>query len=111
MTFKMDIRELQKRAKEVTDLIDTKRKGRHDSDTTIMHIYEELGEISSQLYNKKIGRAEFDKENLAEEIVDCLILLLHLSKVYDLDIEKEIRKKLEKLKQRHNDLNWNGIEV
>lgn len=107
----MELNELQKKAKEVLDLIDTKRKGVHDSDTTIIHIYEEIGEISRQLYNKKIGRAKLDKENLAEEIVDCLMLLLHLSKLYNLDIEAEIKKKIEKLKKIHSDLNWNKINI
>lgn len=107
----MEIKELQKLAAEVVSLIDSKRKGRHDSDTTIMHIYEELGEVSRQLYGEKIGRSQIDKENLAEEISDCLILLLHLSKLYNLDIEKEIKNKIEKLKQRHKDLDWKKVNL
>jgi len=107
----MEIEELQQLAKKVIDLIDSKMKGHHDSDTTIIHLYEELGEISRQLYNGKIGREKLDKENLAEEISDCLILLLHLSKLYDFDIEKEIKNKIEKLKQRHKDLDWKKINL
>lgn len=105
----MDLKELQNLAVEIVNLIDSKRKGRHDSDTTIMHIYEELGEVSRQLYGEKIGRSQIDRENLAEEISDCLILLLHLSKLHNLDVEKEIKNKIEKLKQRHKDLDWNFV--
>ena len=68
----MKLNELQKKAKEVTDLIDTKRKGKHDSDTTIIHIYEELGEISRQLYNEKIGREKLNKENLQRRLLTAL---------------------------------------
>lgn len=107
----MEIKELQELADEVVNLIDSKRKGSHDSDTTIMHIYEELGEVSRQLYSEKIGRSEIDIENLGEEISDCLILLLHLSKIYNLDTEKEIKSKIEKLKQRHKDLDWKKINL
>ena len=109
LTFNMKLNEVQDMAYEMTTLIDGKMKGEHDSDTTIIHIYEEIGEISRQLYNKKIGRMDLDKDNLAEEIVDAVMLLLHLSKVHNIDMEKEVQKKLAKLKQRHSELDWKTI--
>ncbi len=105
----MEVNELQELATNVVNLIDSKRKGTHDSDTTIMHIYEEIGEISRQLYGDKIGRSKIDTENLSEEISDCLILLFHLASVYNLDIEKELIKKVKSLGERHKELDWSKI--
>jgi NTP pyrophosphatase (non-canonical NTP hydrolase) len=105
----MEIKKLQELSSKVTDLIDTKRKGLHDSDTTIIHIYEELGEVSRQLYNQKIGRSHLDLKNLAEEISDCMLLLMHLSRLYNFDVEKEMLEKINDLKKRHPDLDWREI--
>ena len=94
--------EIQIKSNEIIDKIDEKMKGIHDNDTTIIHLMEELGEISRQLYNQKIGRDKLDKNNLAEEIADVSMLLNKLATLNDIDIEKAINDKLKLLKERHN---------
>jgi len=98
----MDLKDFQKQSGELIEKIDAKHSGIHDADTTIIHILEELGEIARQLYNQKIGRDKLDKENLAEEISDCMILLSQLARNFDIDIEKSVENKLQKLKERFN---------
>ena len=94
--------EMQNKSNEIIDEIDKKMKGVHDSETTIIHLMEELGEISRQIYNQKIGRDNLDRENLAEEIADVSMLLNKLATLHEIDVEKAINDKIKVLKERHN---------
>ena len=94
--------EIQKKSNEIVDRIDLKMKGIHDSETTVIHLMEELGEISRQIYNQKIGRDNLDKENLAEELADVSMLLNNLATLHGIDIETAINNKIDILKKRHN---------
>ena len=96
----MDLKEFQKQSNELIEKIDAKHAGKHDTDTTIVHILEEMSEIARQLYNKKIGRNKLDKENLSEEIADCMILLSRLANNFDIEIEKSVENKFQKLRKR-----------
>lgn len=98
----MDIKEYQQRINELIDRIDEKNARVHDSDTTIIHLVEELGEISRQLFNKKTGRANLNKENLGEEIADVVMMLNKLATLHDIDMENALKGKMELLKKRHN---------
>lgn len=97
----MEIGEFQKEAIELIKQIDDKHSGRHDIDTTIIHLTEELGEIARQIYNQKIGRDKLDKINLSEEIADCMLLLTQLAHNFDINIEEAIKSKIDILKSRH----------
>ena len=94
--------EMQNKSNEIIDEIDKKMKGVHDSETTIIHLMEELGEISRQIYNQKIGRDNLDRENLAEEIADVSMLLNKLATLHEIDVDKAINDKIKVLKERHN---------
>ena len=98
----MEIKEAQAKINELIDRIDGKMKGKHDSDTTMIHLMEEVGELSKQLYNQKIGRDKLDRKNMAEEIADVVMLLNKLATLYDIDVETAIIEKIKILKQRHN---------
>ena len=98
----MELKEFQRDAVELIKKIDDKHRGKHDSDTTIIHIVEEIGEVARQLYNEKIGRDKLNKENIAEEISDCMLLLTQLAHNFNIDIENAIKLKMKKLKKRHN---------
>lgn len=94
--------ELQKKSSEIIDIIDRKMKGIHDNDTTMIHLMEELGEISRQIYSQKMGRDKFDRENLAEEIADVTMLLNKLATLNEIDVETAVNNKINNLKKRHN---------
>ncbi len=98
----MQIKELQKGVKDLIAKIDSKFAGQHDADTTLVHLLEELGELSAQMYNKKIGREKVNRELLESGFCDCIILLLQLASNYDVDVESAINTKLEKVKKRFN---------
>jgi NTP pyrophosphatase (non-canonical NTP hydrolase) len=97
--------EMQLKINKMIDDIDKKSwkgKARHDMETTMIHLTEELGEISRQLYNEKTGRDNLNKENLSEEIADVVMLLNKLASLYDIDVESAVKTKLDVLKKRHN---------
>lgn len=96
------MKEQQEKINILIEEIDKKMKGKHDSDTTIIHLMEEIGEIARQLYNIKIGRDNLIIDNLKEEVADCIMLLNRLATLYDIDVEEAIDKKIINLKKRHN---------
>jgi NTP pyrophosphatase (non-canonical NTP hydrolase) len=96
----MKIREWQDNVREVLAKIDKDYAGEHDADTTFVHLIEELGELSTQIYNKKIGREEYDKELLESGIVDCIFQLLQLGNNYDIDVESAMERKNLKVRER-----------
>ena len=66
---------------------------------------EELGELCDEVlaYNslqRKQKLDNHDKENLPEEFADVIITTLLLAKAMDVDIEKALENKIEKLKKR-----------
>lgn len=96
----MEIKDLQKEAKILISKIDKQYPGKHDADTTLAHLLEELGELSAQIYNKKIGREKINRELLESGFSDCIMLLLHLANNYNVDVESAIKKKTIKIKKR-----------
>ncbi|MCX6742207.1 MAG: hypothetical protein NTX24_03480 [Candidatus Pacearchaeota archaeon] len=65
-----------------------------------MHLSEEIGEIARQLVNKNLKMRKYDHNNLIEEITQSMLDLLVLSKIYDIDLPVEVRKKIEEMKSR-----------
>tara|TARA_Y100000310_G_scaffold342598_1_gene446482 strand:+ start:3087 stop:3386 length:300 start_codon:yes stop_codon:yes gene_type:complete len=98
----MDIKELQKESVEIVEKSDIKYGKKHDTDTTIIHLTEEIGEVAREIFNEKIGRDKLNRENMGEEIADCIILLNKLADNFNIDVEKAIENKINKLKQRFN---------
>ena len=98
----MEIKEIQNKCNEIVELIDKKVNMNHDANNTILHLVEELGELCRQVNNKNIRNITPNEENFKEELADVFILLGRLANLYNIDIEKEIIAKIEKLKIRHN---------
>ena len=63
---------------------------------------EEVWELSSEVLKKFYARPEkvFDEENLTLEFADVIFTTLLLAKTLDIDINKALTKKLEKINQR-----------
>ena len=98
----MEIKELQNKSTEIIDKIDEKLNVKHNNENTLIHLTEELGEIARQINNKNIRNVEQNIDNIAEEIADVILIINKLASNYNIDVEKAIKEKLEKLKQRHN---------
>jgi NTP pyrophosphatase (non-canonical NTP hydrolase) len=96
----MEIKEIEKRILEFVKDISEKKGYTPTPELSFIHLTEEVGEIARQLSNKKMKTEAFDEENLKEEIIDTLLENIILAKICKVDIEKELHKKLEKLKKR-----------
>ena len=70
---------------------------------------EELGELCEEvlLHNSFQRKEKLDlhkKENLPEEFADVIITTLLLAKAMEVDIEKALEKKIEKINKRYEKL-------
>ena len=100
--FRMELKEFQKKANEIIYIIDRKLEVEHNSSNTFVHVIEEIGELTNQLNKPDIGKENINKEELSDELADVFLLLTKLASCYEVDIEKAMENKIEKLKQRHN---------
>lgn len=70
---------------------------------------EELGELCDEvLAHSSLQRKQkldnHDKENLPEEFADVIITALLLAKAMDVDVEKALEKKVEKINKRYKQI-------
>ena len=98
----MEINQIQKEANTIIDKIDKKLQVNHNAETTFIHLIEELGELARQHNNRSIRKIEQDKSNIEEEIADISMMIMRLAEIYDINIEKAVTNKIQKLKMRHN---------
>jgi NTP pyrophosphatase (non-canonical NTP hydrolase) len=97
----MDIKEFQKKAWEIVNEYNVKHNMEHKRQTVFLHLVEEIGEIARELYNEQDNwRRDFDKEKFAEELIDALSFILILAKDYEVDLELEFNKKINKIKKK-----------
>lgn len=95
----MEIKKLQEKSVEaVKQRLSINQIPLNDELLTI-HLMEEAGELAQQIMNKKLKRREIDLQNLGEEISDCMILLMNLAKIHNIDLEKAV---LDKIKEVEN---------
>lgn len=99
----MDLKEFQELSSDVIGKMDKKSKGKHDVDTTIVHLMEEIGEIAREIFTEKIGRGKLNLENLRKEFADTFMLLAHLANHFDIDVENSFKEKIAELKKRFED--------
>ncbi|MFH1065163.1 MAG: MazG nucleotide pyrophosphohydrolase domain-containing protein [Nanoarchaeota archaeon] len=71
-------------------------------------ITEELGELSNEILafhsmQRKEKMDNHTKETLHEEVADVLITTLLLAKTLNMDIEKVLEAKIEKINKRHEE--------
>ena len=105
----MEIKEIQNKSNEIVELIDKKLNVNPDISSTFIHLIEEIGEIANHINKPNIRNEEINKAELSEEFADVFILLMRLSSLYDIDIEKEIIAKIEKNKGIMYKLNHNNL--
>ena len=96
----MEFEEIERKAIECVETRLSRKNIKNNIDLTLTHLIEEFGELALQINNGKLKRKEVDVKNIGEEISDCIILLLMLSKQYNIDIEKSLLNKIEIIKNK-----------
>jgi NTP pyrophosphatase (non-canonical NTP hydrolase) len=96
----MEINEIQKKIFEYAKKRSGKKGYVLNEEICTIHLMEELGELSAQIFNKKARPEKFDEKNLKEEISDVILEALILSSLLNMDISKELNAKIDELNKR-----------
>lgn len=100
----MEIKEFQEMASEIIKKLDSHLGVNHDEKLTLLHLYEEVGELTREIINKDLKK-EQSKEHLEEELSDCLLMLMHLANLYNINVLEAFNKKKNLLTKRF------GVEI
>ncbi len=90
----MEIKEAQKKVKELLGAIEHPRIG------SFIALTEEIGEVADQIMKLEIYEQTKDITELKKEVADVLFMLMELSNVYDIDLENEFLKKCSDIEPR-----------
>lgn len=89
----MTINEFQKQVLDsFGEMASLPQRTAHTKQSAFIHLTEEVGEIARQITNEYHRREKFDRDNLAQELSDSMMYLVLLAKMYEVDIEKEMKE-------------------
>jgi len=98
----MEVKELQQISNDFLNLLHEKYNCDHNSNNTVLHLSEEVGEIAREINKSNIRKNEsLDINNLKEQIGDVMILIMRLAQIHDVDIETTIQMKIKKIKKAY----------
>jgi len=96
----MNIKVFQKEVEDLFNKISEKRGKKRTEEEIFIHLIEEIGEVARQLTHKKLRKEKFDRKNLEEEISDSILFLTYLASLHKIDLERSLKKDMEKLRMR-----------
>jgi NTP pyrophosphatase (non-canonical NTP hydrolase) len=96
----MEVKEFQKKIKNLMKNWDKLKKRKYTPEIAFCHLVEEVGELAKELVNKKRRPEKYSKEKLIDAIGDILIFTVLMASFYKVDIEKLILKIIEQDKKR-----------
>ena len=95
-----EIEDIQKRVLEFEKRWEEAKKVKFDSDLTMLHLVEEIGELSQQLFYKKAKPERFNEEKVREELCDVILVALCMADKLKMNVSEELDKKLQELDKR-----------
>lgn len=67
-----------------------------------LHAVEELGELARELLKEEgYKKGKSDREEIASELMDLLYLILKIANKYDIKLDEEWRKTLERYSKKY----------
>lgn len=97
----MDIKDYEKKVlNAISELSSMPNRKEHTKQSALVHLMEEIGEISREITNEEHRPEKFSKEKLASEIADSMMFIVLLAKLCEVDLSKEMRKSIERLKKK-----------
>ena len=90
----MQINEAQKTIQELFKNIS------HPRLASFIALTEEVGELANEIMKKEIYEENKDHEKIQDELADVLVCLFELANLYNIDIEKQFKKKISDLQPR-----------
>ncbi len=97
----MELVEIEKQIVDFAQKRAAAKKFELTPELSYIHLIEEVGEVARQLSNRHMRPDLFNEHNLKEEIVDVILVALILANQCNIDLEKEITRKIDALFKRH----------
>jgi|WetSurMetagenome_2_1015567.scaffolds.fasta_scaffold27569_4 NTP pyrophosphatase (non-canonical NTP hydrolase) len=95
-----DINEIQNKIWEFSEKRQKIKGYERDLEICTIHLMEEMGELASQVFNKRARKEKFDEKNLKEEVCDVILESFIIAKILNMDLAKELNTKIEELNKR-----------
>ncbi len=101
----MEINEFKKQVlRTFSEMDEMPNRKEHTKQSAMIHLTEEIGEIAKQVTNEHHRPEKFDKENLGTELADVMMFIVLLSKLYEIDISKEMENSIKRVEDKINKL-------
>lgn len=99
----MEINEFKKQIlRTFSDMDKLPNRKEHTKQSAVIHLVEEIGEIAKQVTNEYHRPEKFDKDNLGTELADVMMFIVLLSKLYEIDISKEMEESIKRVEKKIN---------
>jgi NTP pyrophosphatase (non-canonical NTP hydrolase) len=99
----MEMNEFKKQVlKAFSEMDKMPNRKEHTKQSAVIHLVEEVGEIARQVTSEYHRPEKFDKENLGTELADVMMFIVLLSKLYDVDISKEMENSIKRVEEKIN---------
>jgi NTP pyrophosphatase (non-canonical NTP hydrolase) len=89
---KMNIEETKKQIAELIRKRNRQKGIKESPELSLMHLIEEVGELSSGIIDEKMKREKLSKKFIGHQIIDCLVDLMLLSDQFEINLNEEIKK-------------------
>jgi len=97
----MDIAEFQKEVLSAfSKMGELPNRCNHTKQSAVIHLMEEIGEISREVTNEVHRPERFKRESLATELADTMMFIVLLAKLYDIDLSKEMGEGVKRARKR-----------
>ncbi len=96
----METKEFQKYCSDIVGQIDKKFDIDRNAQLALAQLIEEIGELAKEINRKKLRHKNPEIEDLENEFADVFLQFSMLASMHDIDIEKSVKNKIEKLKER-----------
>ena len=97
----MDMGDIQKKIVEFAEKKASMDKSELLPELSYIRLTEEMGKVAKQLFNKKVRPNEFDKVDLAKQIVDVILEASLLANLCEVDLNKEVSEKIDALFKKY----------
>jgi len=105
----MNIRDFQEKViKAFSEMDKMPNRCEHTKQSAIIHLMEEVGEIARQITSEYHRPEKFDRKELGTELADTLMFIVLLSELYDIDISREMKCAVERVKSRVKEIENGG---
>ena len=96
----MEFIDFQKKCADIVGKIDKKYGINRDPQLSFVQFVEEIGELAKDINLKRLRGKDPNRENFEGEFADVFLNLSILAEMYNVNLEKAVEHKIEKLKER-----------